>query len=348
MVLFLNNYRSTGIGDFGGSLFERWTGLGYSVSIEETNPSGKGFHQQVRRIARTEEALVTNVGLTGWGQSGFRNFIGFRAISSHCRAGRTTVSILHHSIESFALEDTGYNPSSITRWGAHLALRHLKNCRLIVFSPRLGAVLEDEYQMKPDWITPLPCNACSEPAKWSNEQAVIATVGYWAPYKGIDFFLDAAQALGHSYRWILAGKPHRVLSEDSAFRTRVAGWEGRARQLGVSTPGYLSPSDLSRELDGRAIGVLPYSSASGASAAFTLFAERGIPVVASDLPEFRYLKELGAGITLIDPRGGELSRTLEYITSSSSAWSEMSRMQKDFSERYSWEKFVERLAPMVG
>ena len=342
-VLLLNNYPSTGIGDFGLGLAMKWRKENCKFSLCETTLDYKTFLKQVVMIAMSSSPMITNIGLTGWGNSGIRNGIGYLAIGIHQGLGRKTVAIVHHSIETFSEGETGYHVGLLTRKGAHDALRFLRNCNVVVFDRRLETILREQYGIVPSLVTAIPCNVCERPPVWNSSLPVVITVGYWAPYKGMNLFIDVAAKLRNKARFIMAGKPHRILAEDSEFKEEVSRLKARGKELGIEMPGYLPKDHISRILSEHSIGLLPYTSASGTSASFSLLAERGVPVVTTDLPEFRYLSKLGAGVVLSEPNPESISDAIDDLLSNRVHWEELVRRQVEFSKSYSWDSFVKRI-----
>ena len=338
-LVFLNNYRGGGIGDFGAGLIPALERSGRTVQVEETHADGDGLSAQLRRVYSDPAPLIANVGLTAWGASGFRNFRGFRTLGRRQRAGRATIAIVHHAIEMFDSGETGYPISRLVRWGAHRALASLRGCDLIVFSPRLRDLLVGPYGCRSVWLTPMPSGEV-RPLRSATGPWKVVTAGYLSPYKGIDTFLEVAEQLRESARFALIGRPHAVLSRRPEFAARTEQWLARARAAGVATPGYLPPEGLDEELAGRTLGVLAYTSASGASAAFGIFAERGVPVIASDLPEFRYLVEAGAGVVLARSDPSEIAARIRAVISDPPAWERLAERQRRFASTHTWSTFV--------
>jgi glycosyltransferase involved in cell wall biosynthesis len=347
--LFLTNYRGGGIGDFGFALGEHLASRLPNLRIEETSVSGEGCLQQSIGAATYPGQLIANLGLTAWGKSGLRNFTGLASIGLHRSLGQPTVALVHHAIEIFDPQETGYTLSRVVRSGAHAALRRIRHCDLVAFSPRVRDVLIGSYGAQSVWLVPLPGNpARIEPALPTGERPKVVNAGYWAPYKGIDLFLDVAEYLRHSGEFSLVGQPHRVLSGDPDFQQRVARWRERGRRLEVGTPGYLTTSELDAVLSGWTIGMLPYTSSSGASASFQLFTERAVPVVATELPEFRYLEESGAGVLIAPATVEGLSAAIRRLSTDRELWLSLAERQATFSRRFSWDSFVTSLLNRMG
>jgi glycosyltransferase involved in cell wall biosynthesis len=343
--LLLTNYRGGGIGDFGitlqSHLRSRW---GTLRSIETSIDGRQGF-RQAARAATYRGPLIVNLGLTAWGQSGARNFAGFTAVGAHQRMGAPTKVIVHHAIEIFDLGETGYAISGFVKAGAHAALRRVRNCDLTVFSPRLRQILVEQYGARQVTLVPFPGTAVPHREAPTIElpRPKVVHAGYWALYKGIDRFVGVAEQMKGQADFLLVGKPHSALSTDPQFQRQVEAWSSAARAAGVRLTGFLPAAQLDVELTGTTVGLLPYTSVSGASASFNLFAERGIPVVTTDLPEFRYLEELGAGIRIAPASVDGLTDAVRSLLGSPADWRELSRRQTAFVQRYSWETFVEGL-----
>jgi glycosyltransferase involved in cell wall biosynthesis len=351
-VLLLTNYRGGGIGDFGHALDGHLRGRLGEIETEETSLDGRGTVRQAVKAAKHPGLLIVNLGLTAWGRSRWRNFLGFAGVAAHRVLGRPTTVVLHHALEILDPEETGYRISIGVRLGAFLVMRSLRGCDLVVFSPRLRELLTRRYGARRVWLVPLPGDIPRRLAQppGGGRMKVVST-GYWAPYKGIDLFVELAARLRSRADFVLGGRPHAVLSPDVAFRASVEAWTDSALKAGIRMPGFQSASELDAELSTSVVGVLPYSSVSGASASFQLFAERGVPVLASDLPEFQYLRAQGAGILLAAPTLDAMSESLTGLLSDQNAWRKLAEGQVEFSRRYSWDTFVDGLiglSPRTG
>jgi glycosyltransferase involved in cell wall biosynthesis len=344
--LLLTEHRGGGIGDF-GLAFQRHlrSHLG-ELAIEETSIDGGGSFRQTAKAATYPGPLITNLGLTAWGRSGPRNFLGFAAIGMHHTLGRPTTVVVHHAIEMFDLGETGYAVSPMVQRGAHLALARVTDCDVVVFSPRLRDILVGQYGARQVRLVPHPGERTRRaPAAEAGARPKVVHAGYWALYKGIDRFIRLAARMGPSAEFVLVGRPHLGLIGDAGFRRQVERWTTEARAAGIRLPGFLERSEMDAELAGPTVGVLPYTSVSGASGSFNMFAERGVPVVATDLPEFRYLERLGAGISIAPATVEGLATTVQTLLDDRSLWLDLSERQARFSERYCWENFVAGLFP---
>ena len=348
--LLLTNYRGGGIGDFGLTLEAHLRSRLNGLTTEETSIDGRGSFGQATRAAVHPGLLIANLGLTAWGRSGPRNLVGFTAIGTHRALGYPTKVIVHHAIEIFDLRETGYAVSPLVLKGAHLALAQVKDCELIVFSPRLRDMLADLYGARRVWLVPHPGELGRKRVSGTAPgRAKVVHAGYWAPYKGIDRFIEIAGRMKDRAEFVLVGRPHSALSSDTGFRQKVDEWTALGQRAGVRMTGFLSHAELDDEFSTLTVGLLPYTSVSGASSSFNLFAERGIPVVATDLPEFRYLETLGAGVLIAPPTVDGLSSAIARLLGDRELWLALSKRQVEFVEKFSWDRFVGTLlAAPVG
>ncbi|MCI4343416.1 MAG: glycosyltransferase [Thermoplasmata archaeon] len=347
--LLLTNYRGGGIGDFGLSLETHLKSRLGELETEETSLDGRGSLRQALHSATHRGPLFANLGLTAWGRSGVRNFLGFTAVGVHQSLSPPTTVIVHHAIEIFDLHETGYEVSRLVEAGAHAALRRVRKCDLVVFSPRLSEIMTDRYGARRVWLVPLPGElGLTQVTSLPAGPPKVVHAGYWAPYKGIERFVQVAERMKGRAEFLLGGRPHAALSTDDGFRQKVQHWTKQATEAGVRMTGYLTPEQLDLELTGSTVGLLPYTSVSGASASFNLFADRGVPVVATDLPEFRYLESQGAGIRVASPTLDGFTSAVEGLLNDREQWLELSRRQAEFVRRFSWDQFVGGLLSRSG
>lgn len=335
--MLLTNYRGSGIGDFGAELAEALRRTAASLTVEETAPSGSAWRVQLARARDWPGPLIANLGLTGWGPSPVRNFFGFRALAQRFRAGRVTVVLVHHAIEMLADASSGFRVSPLVRWGAHRALAGLTGAPAVVFTPTVAALLQEQYGWRAKVTTPIPSPPTGRRPHWDGSPPTVVGLGYWAPYKGIDTFLSVAARLKGKVRFILAGTPHRVLSDRRGFRREVTRWTFGARAAGVETPGYVSGGILAELLRGRVIAFLPYEAASGASASLATLAGYGVPALTSDLPEFRYVEAQGGAVQVLTGEAGEYAERISAMLSDQTWWEASVDRQVEYARAHSWE-----------
>jgi glycosyltransferase involved in cell wall biosynthesis len=82
----------------------------------------------------------------------------------------------------------------------------------------------------------------------------------------------------------------------------------------IEFPGYVSEDDVAKLFRNASLLVLPYTSAAGSSGVAHLACEFGLPIVASNLPEFRDMAAAeGLAICFYEP--GSTNRLADALTS---------------------------------
>src|SRR5438309_1878433 len=163
--------------------------------------------------------------------------------------------------------------SMANAWCLLLAIRQLK---LDVVRFHLGfASLRGE---------PLPAFA-----KRGNPEDRILAFGKWGTYKRLELMVEAFEAVAHKFpqaRLIVGGTDH----------PKAPGYmESMARQCRehpqIEFIGYVPEDKIAELFQGTSIAVMPYSSSAGSSGVAHLACAYGVPIVASDINDFRQLAE---------------------------------------------------------
>ena len=347
-IFILNNYQHSGIGDFGNDLVTTLRELAIVTDVIETTDDWRGFIRPLWKIIFAKGRLVLNIGLTAWGDSKIRNFLGFVWLG-YVSFLRPATVILHNLIEVVDTKDAGYKVGKITVWGSRFVVKLLKRANFIVMSDRMQHELVSKYRIKPSACLVSPCWVIPNNEIAKAEPPRVCTVGYIAPYKGVETFLKCAETLRGRADFIMIGQPHRVLSSDARFKEWFVSIKELAKRAGVRMFGYLPKDDLMFELQRCCIGVLPYTSSSGASASFSTMASAGLPVVSSDLHEFRFVKSNGAGIVIVPGHTtNEFAKFLESLIANPILLARLSSDQRTFASNNSWTKFANELLRICG
>lgn len=348
MVLFLNNYRQSGIGDFGDRLAAELVADGRSVSYTETVTGWAGFATQMATILASRQNVIANIGLTSWGRSGFRNLMGFFVLGIKGTLDRRVVILLHHVIEIIDPGDAGYRIDRTTRVGAHFAVRLLRACSIVVFSEEVAKSLRTSYGIEPVMCEVIPCDPPRPRTHERGQARELVSLGYVAPYKGLTILKNLALALRGFATISLVGGVHRVLGENPGFSLATAAQLEALRDSGVRVTGYVSEEELSRLLENGTAGVLTYSSSSGTSASFSRMASAGLAVFATDLPEFRRIEALGAGVKIVQKDPTLAAATIKETLNDESEIERLEGLQATFAGRHSWKLFVTSFLSATG
>jgi len=345
-TLFLNTYAGTGIGDFGMAFKLR---LGGALDIRSeltTDPAGGSYLSQLRAILGWPGTVIANVGLTPFGNSRVRNFLGLSGIGVRASLGRPTIVLLHNVIEAIRVRDSGFGLSRLGEAAAHLVVLNLRRARIVVFSATVAEQLRRAYGIEPSVVTTIPCDVPAVPAAIHRPMRVVS-LGYLSPYKGFDTLLELKARFGQAIDITVVGGPHRLLASTVGYSAYYQQLVNAMRSSGISHLWQISEERLDLVLRSSSVAALPYKSTQGASSAFSRCASAGLPVVASDLPEFRALEKAGAGILLTSPDPDSWETALRRVLQDDSILRRLATRQIEFCHAHSWDAFVAKLNPLV-
>lgn len=346
-IILVNNYNRTGIGDFGHDLLAHLGGQGLHLKLVPTPTSWMDFPKYCFSTLTFDGNAIFNVGLTSWGRSPARNFLGFALIRLRKATGHKDLVLLHNVIETIDSEKSGYKVSSLTAKGAHVAVKQLSRVPVVVFSKRMDQLLRDRYQISPVLSHPLPIDVHPEAKSLRGRIPTVLMIGYLAPYKGYDLLLDALKTRDIQANVIIAGDAHRMLKEDPGYLKFLDTVEQEARALHAQRLPRVHERDLPSLMSKVDLGILPYSACQGGSAVASLFISYRIPILATDLPEFKELAEMGGGVVLspYDPK--EFSRRMKDLLENPVFLDGLRDKQEAFGRMFNWGNFVERLLEYI-
>jgi glycosyltransferase involved in cell wall biosynthesis len=153
----------------------------------------------------------------------------------------------------------------------------------------------------------------------TREMPMMVTPGFIKPHKGYNELVQALAA-HQSWSWIIAGGPQDRRDHEYVRRLEDALADGRLEDR-VCITGYLDRPEMEAAMCGAHLAVFPYAEVVGSgSVAWAIGC--GMPVVTTDLPEFRSMRSSGAGIELLPV--GTPDRWLEIILR---LWREPARLE---------------------
>ena len=342
-VLFVNSYVGSGIGDFGRNLIGHLEDENsHSVTYLETQPNWTNFIRNWSHIFRYRSVVIVNLGFTSYGKSAVRNFINFLFIGIAASLMRKDMRIiLHDSPEITTARASGYRFFRIKRLGSAAATLFLRRTKIHVFSKALHNLLLSKYGFMDSSYHPFPC--MKTPAIRKDIQKLkplILSLGYVAPYKGLEILIEIKE-LNPEIEVIVAGGFHPILATTSDGKNYIDSLTGEMRRSGIEFSGYLTDHSLEKIIEEhRCVGILPYKMTSGSSYAAIFLIERGIPLIASDLEEFRALQQNGAGIKVTDRTPTCLSSKLNEILGDPNNYYTMVESNIAYCKIYSISNFV--------
>jgi len=149
--------------------------------------------------------------------------------------------------------------------------------------------------------------------KRGNPEHRILAFGKWGTYKRLEPMLEAFDSVLQEVpeaRLVIAGTDH---PKTPGYLRSVREKYGMRPE--ISFAGYIAEEDIPQLFQSSTVAVLPYTSSAGSSGIAHLACTYGVPIIASDIPDFRRLaEEEGLAIDLF-PAGNvsELARHLVHF-----------------------------------
>jgi glycosyltransferase involved in cell wall biosynthesis len=237
-----------------------------------------------------------------WFNLGFASFGGkpmpaFAGIATPCLArltGSYTHVTLHQLMETVDLNDAGVRFPQLYRAGGFLATQLVLCANSVsVMLPAYRNVLVEKYGRGAVYVRRHGIFSARPEypdfAQRGNPEHRILAFGKWGTYKRLEPMMAAFETVLQycpEARLVVAGTDHPktpgyLKSVQKKFPARKE----------VSFIGYVSEEDVSQLLQRSTVAVLPYTSSAGSSGIAHLACTYGVPIVASDIPDFRRLAE---------------------------------------------------------
>jgi glycosyltransferase involved in cell wall biosynthesis len=231
-------------------------------------------------------------------------------------AGYYTHVTLHHLMDHIDLDDAGVKNKTLFRVAGNVATRMLLMANSIsVLLPAYRRTLIKKYRgenvhfrahgilsARPEY---------PDFARRGNPEQRILAFGKWGTYKRCEMLIEAFE------EQVMERVPNAKLVIAGINNTNSPGYiEGlSAKYAGhprIEFTGYV-PEEKIPEIFGTAsFLVMPYTSATGASGVANLAAAHGVPIVCSDIPDFREMSDSGGLAIRFYPVGdkAELARNM--------------------------------------
>lgn len=250
-----------------------------------------------------------------------------------------------HIIHLFPFrEDCAPPPASkgiLLRLGGDIATSMIYKCRVLVFSHRLFEILKKNFKIKGVYFVPFP--STNEPVLGKfdkNKTNVILTIGYLAPYKGLESLGEIKKQLPN-YEVFIIGKDHKILSSLNGGIEYFKNLRSYLSNAGVKLLGYLSEDNLKELVRSyNCVGILPYKYTSGSSFSAIFMMGLGIPIITSNLEEFLILKELGGGLICVDNTHQNYPEIIHYLFTDYDKYNSLTERSFNYCTKYSISNFV--------
>jgi glycosyltransferase involved in cell wall biosynthesis len=342
-IIFVNSFRGSGIGDFGWKLKCELEGK-LRIKYLEITPSWKGFIRLWKMLMLSNLQVIFNLGFTSFGKSIYRNFFNFLMLKLYSITHPWQSVILHDSIDTSNLENTGYSNSRLLPVGGAIATKMLKNYNIFVFSKTFHDVLKKKYGIINVNYFPFPTEngtilECYKPDK----EPLLLNMGYIAPYKGLAILPEIRTKL-NNIKTIIVGDFYSSLlltKNGPKFKEELV---TLMRNSGITMFGYMNDARLIELVkEYQTVAILPYISGYNASYSAIFFVTLGIPVVATNLDIFLESQRNGAGIVLVDRTPDAFATAISTILNSSDTTRHLIEDDRKYCARYSIHNFCDFL-----
>lgn len=207
-------------------------------------------------------------------------------------SGRYTHVTLHHLMDTVELKDVGVQHEHLYRFAGAIATRMLLLSNSVsVLMPGYRKILNDKYgrdnvHLRAHGILARRPEFPDFSRRGNPEQRILA-FGKWGTYKRLELMMEAFDLLADrlpNAKLIVAGGDH----------PQAPGYSNTMRQLCAENPrvefrGYIPEERLPDLFQESSVAVMPYSSSTGCSGVAHLACAYGVPIVSSDLPDFRQM-----------------------------------------------------------
>jgi glycosyltransferase involved in cell wall biosynthesis len=237
-----------------------------------------------------------------WFNLGFASFGGkalpaFMGIAIPCFARMTgcyTHVTLHQLMETVDLNDAGVRFPLAYRIGGFIATQIVLFANSVsVMLPAYRNVLVEKYGRGAVYVRRHGIFS-SRPeypdfSKRGNPEHRILAFGKWGTYKRLEPLLAAFETVVKQCpeaRLVIAGTDH---PKTPGYLERLQKRHRERKE--ISFIGYIPESEIGELLQRSSIAVLPYTSSAGSSGIAHLACTYGVPILASDIPDFRRLAD---------------------------------------------------------
>lgn len=235
-----------------------------------------------------------NLGFASFGGTPLPAFAGILTPALARLTGSYTHVTLHQLMETVDLSDAGVRFPMLYKAGGFLATQAVLCANSVsVMLPAYRNVLVEKYGRGAVYVRRHGIfSARPEYPDFSqrgNPQHRILAFGKWGTYKRLEPMLAAFETVVQycpEARLVIAGTDH---PKTPGYLRSVEKKFGSRKE--VSFIGYVSEEDVAQLLQRTTVAVLPYTSSAGSSGIAHLACTYGVPIVASDIPDFRRLTD---------------------------------------------------------
>jgi glycosyltransferase involved in cell wall biosynthesis len=173
--------------------------------------------------------------------------------------------------------------------------------------------------------------------KTAHNPQTILYFGHSGPYKDLDLLYEAFNILSKrksTIKLVVAGDSH------PNYPNFLNIYKSRNDRLNIQFTGYIPEDQFSIFFKDIEVVVLPYHTCTGTSGVAHLACSYGIPIVATDLPEFHELIGEGCKIILSPHQPIALAEKIEYVLDNPDLMLELRKQNLIFVRGRLWGKIA--------
>lgn len=302
---------------------------------------------RLMRAIRQEKPDVVwfNLGFASFGGTPPSAFLGIATPALARMAGFYTHATLHQLMETVNLDDAGIRFPLLYKWGGVLATHLVLFANSVsVMLPAYRSVLVEKYGRGSVYVRRHGIFSARPEypdfALRGNPEHRILAFGKWGTYKRLEPMVEAFKEVARqipSARLVIAGTDHpKTPGYLKSIREKLAS------RSDVIFTGYVAEEDIPQLFQSSSVAVLPYTSSAGSSGIAHLACTYGVPIVASDIPDFRRLAdEEGLAIDFFPPgKTNELARHLTDLLQNRERQIEMAMQNVSAALRMSMPEII--------
>ena len=271
----------------------------------------------LRAIKKEKPDVVWfNLGFASFGGTPPPAFLGIAIPALARLAGFYTHVTLHQLMETVNLDDAGVRFPLLYRLGGVLATHIVLFANSIsVMLPAYRSVLVEKYGRGSVYVRRHGIFSARpeypDLGLRGNPEHRILAFGKWGTYKRLEPMLEAFKQVVREIpeaRLVIAGTDH---PKTPGYLQSIK--EKLGSRSDVIFTGYVAEEDIPQLFQSSSVAVLPYTSSAGSSGIAHLACTYGVPILASDIPDFRRLAdEEGLAIDFFPP--GQVEELASHLT----------------------------------
>ena len=289
---------------------------GYNVIRCWAFDSLKNPVRLLRAIRRLRPDVVWfNLGFASFGGSPLPAFVGLAIPALSRLNGYYTHVTLHQLVETVDLTDAGVKSQTLYKIAGSIATHMLLTSNsLSVLLPAYRKILRERYRRGSVYVRAHGILSgrpeYPDMAKRGNPVHRILAFGKWGTYKRLEQLIEAF----HRVEKLV---PNVCLTIAGGDHPKTPGYVASVAKKYRDNPkleftGYVPEEDIPTLFQSTSVTVMPYSSSAGSSGVAHLACEYGVPIVASDISDFRELaQEEGIAIDLY--KAGDVESLAEHL-----------------------------------